>query len=287
MLNKLQIPVTLPISIQKWQQITFVEHLLDAWHCAKWWAKKSLFNFHSSLWGTYISLNPYFKIKETEAYRVKWFAQGHRASKWWDVSQVTPKFALLTTMHFWLPESKSVGEFNLWICISASLPGNSNSHCSMKIATTHQRFSSKSATFKTGRWLVENNNSHIWHLLREELQLINVEGMREIENPHRASTIVIIAASKIQWWMLILVGERLRRHERMGSGIGGAWRGHRWSVMLASPLQHRWDIPLSYLQRIRGKWLTLLESDSPSLGRHIPYFLPLPNSGTIYLDLLY
>lgn len=45
----------------------------------------------------------------------------------------------------------------------------------------------------------------------EEFQITNVEGLREIENHHYNTTVVIVA-SQIHWWVLQLLGEALRKN---------------------------------------------------------------------------
>lgn len=144
----------------------------------------------------------------------------------------------------------------------------------MKTAATDHRFPNKSATPKTSGRLGKNDNSQVQVFLREELQGINVEGMREIENHHEANTIVIIVASKTHWRVLTLVGASLRRNQGMRNGVDLDWTDHRGVCQSISTRGRGGDdIPLSYIQQIHRK-VPHLPGEGVSC-----FFLPLPNSG--------
>ena len=126
----------------------------------------------------------------------------------------------------------------------------------MKTVATDQRFSNTLTTSKTAGELVKSTNYHGPLFLMEEFQLLNVEGMREIEGHYEPNTAVIIVASKIHWWMLKLVGGSLGRNKGMENGTDLDWTGHEWCL-----LAH-----LSTLLSV----IDSQESDSPSWGRHNP-----------------
>lgn len=48
--------------------------------------------------------------------------------------------------------------------------------------------------------------------LTVKFYLINVEGVREIQNHHEANKTIIVISDEIHQWMLTLMGESLKRN---------------------------------------------------------------------------